>query len=185
MKTIEDLRKMAKLNLCESCFQKYKMLIEPTIRDWLLKPLSDWREVESQITQIVMKTKGVFKGKIVFIHLDEDSNDEYSDEVDVKAFHKIKKWSFKRKIDFLHENGILQDSSYKLLDKAREVRNRIHDEFAQFSEQDRTLFYIANIVIFQIWYATMYDLGEDMATNLKSNAERIAGSITDVGIFRK
>jgi hypothetical protein len=42
-----------------------------------------------------------------------------------------------------------------------------------------------NVVIFQIWYATMFDMGEDMATNLKSNAERIAGSITDVGIFHK
>jgi len=174
MKTIEDLRKVAELNLCGSCFQKYKTLIEPTIRDWLSKPLGDWSVVESQVTQMVMKNEGVFKGKTIFISLDAGSNEKYSDEVDVKAFQKIEKWNFKRKIDYLHKNGILEDSSYRFLDKARKVRNRIHNEFAQFSEQDRTLFYIANMVTYQIWSATMVDWEEGISTNFKSNAEKVA-----------
>src|SRR4030065_1297476 len=174
MKTIKDLRQNAELNLCESCFQKYKMLIEPTIREWLSKPLSDWSEVESLVTRMVMKKKGVFKGKMIFISLDEDSNEKYSDEVDVKAFQKIKKWGFKHKIDYLHENGILQDSSYRFLDKVREVRNRIHDESAQFSEQDRILFHLANVVTNQIYFVTMNGLGENISNNLKSNAEKFS-----------
>ena len=162
------------MNLCESCFQKYKMLIEPSIRDWLSKPLSDWSEVESHVTQIVMKTKGIFKGELIFISLDEGSNEKYSDEVDVKAFQKIETWSFKRKIDYLHENGTLKDSSYRFLDSARKVRNRIHDPYAHYSEQDRTLFYIAKVITYNIWCATMIEMGEDISNNLKSNAEKFA-----------
>lgn len=174
MKTIEDLRRIAELNLCEDCFRKYKMFIEPTIRDWLSNPLSDWSEVESNVTQIVMKTEGIFKGKLIFISLDEGSNEKHSDEVDVKDFKVTKKWSFKRKIDYLRKKGILKGYSYKVLDTAREVRNKIHDPYASYSEHDRTLFYIANVITYQIWYATMIEVGEDTSNNLKSEAEKIA-----------
>lgn len=176
MRNIEGLRKLAELNLCGDCFQKYKMLIEPSIKNWLSKPISDWREAESYITQMVMKTKGVFKGKTTIISFDESEEEKVADEVDVKAFRKIKYWKFKWKINFLHEKGILGDSSYKLLDKAREVRNTIHDEpiIAELSEQDYTLFYIASAISSQIWSATMIDWEEDISVNLKSNAEKVA-----------
>lgn len=49
------------------------MFIEPTIKDWLFNPIDDWREVESNITQIVMITKKVFKGNINFLSLNEGS----------------------------------------------------------------------------------------------------------------
>lgn len=86
MRTIEGLRKLAELNLCGDCFQKYKMLIEPSIKNWLSKPISKWREAESYITQMVMKTKGVFKGKTTIISFDESEEEKVADEVDVKAF---------------------------------------------------------------------------------------------------
>jgi cell fate (sporulation/competence/biofilm development) regulator YlbF (YheA/YmcA/DUF963 family) len=176
MRTIESLRKVAELNLCKDCFQKYKMLIEPSIKNWLSKPMSNWRETESHITQMVMKTKGVFKGKTIIISFDKNEKEKVADEVDVEAFRKIKYWKFKWKIDFLHKKGILGDFSYRLLDKAREVRNTIHDEpiIAKFSEQDYTLFYIASAISSQIWSAIMIDWGEDISANLKSNAEKIA-----------
>ncbi len=174
MKTIEDLRRIAELNLCENCFQKYKMFIEPTIRDWLSNPLSDWSEVELYVTQIVMKTKGIFKGKLIFISLDEGSNEKHSDEVDVNGFKQTNYLSFKRKIKYLRKEEILKDPSYKVLDKAREIRNKIHDPYAPYSEHDRTLFHIANVITYQIWYATMIEVGEDTSNNLKSKAEKIA-----------
>lgn len=152
------------------------MLIEPSIKNWLSKPISDWREAESYITQMVMKTKGVFKGKTTIISFDESEEEKVADEVDVKAFKKIKYSSFKWKIVFLHKKGILGDSSYRLLDKAREVRNTIHDEpiIAELSEQDYTLFYVASAISSQIWSATMIDWEEDISANLKSNAEKVA-----------
>jgi hypothetical protein len=100
MRTIEDLRRFAELNLCKDCFQKYTMLIEGTIKNWLSQPISDWRQAESYVTQMVMKTKGVFKGKTIIISLDEGDEEKCADEVDVKAFGEIKKWTFKWKIDF-------------------------------------------------------------------------------------
>jgi hypothetical protein len=73
MKTIENLRSFAKLNMSPSCFREYEMYIEPTIKDWLFNPIDDWREVESNITQMVMITEKVFKGKMNFLSLDEGS----------------------------------------------------------------------------------------------------------------
>jgi len=176
MKTIEDLRKLAELNLCKNCFQKYKAMIEPSMRNWLSEPLSDRREVESYITQIVMKTKGIFIGDTIIISFEEGEEEKVADEVDVKAFKKTKKWSFKRKIDYLYEKGILENCSYRLLDRARKVRNKIHGEpiTTELSEQDYSLFYVTSVIASQIWSAKMHGWKEDISTNLKSNAEKIA-----------
>jgi hypothetical protein len=176
MRTIEDLRKLAELNLCKDCFQKYRALIEPTIEYWLFVPLADWKQVESEVTQMVMKTKGIFKGEKFFYNLTEGNDKKYADDVDGKAFRKTKKLPFKRKIDYLHANGILQDSSYQLLDIASKKRNQIHDA-SGFSEQNYTLFHVASIITNLIWSAMMVERKDDMfnmSTNLKSNAEKIA-----------
>lgn len=118
-----------------------------------------------------MKNEGVFKGKSVIISLgvDEKENDEV---VDVRAFRKIKNWRFIDKIKYLQKNGILQDSSYQLLDKARETRNRLHDLFG-FSEQDYALFRISYVITNQLWNATMIEQ-KDISIWLKAEAERIA-----------
>ena len=102
-----------------------------------------------------MKNKGVFKGDIIVISLGKEDN-EAAKMVDIKAFKEIKRWTFKRKIDYLHNTGILQDSSYTLLNKARETRNRLHDLIA-FTEEDYTLFRLAYIITNQIWHATMFE----------------------------
>jgi hypothetical protein len=175
VETIEHLRKLAELNLCDRCFQVYKAFIEPTIQSTIQSllsvPLADWTQTESQITQIVMKNKGIFKGNVIVISLGKEEN-ESADMVDVKAFKKIKRLPFKTKIDYLHATGVLQDSSYELLDKARETRNRLHDLIA-FSEQDYALFHLAYIITNQIWTATVTDQ-KDISIWLKTNAEKNA-----------
>jgi len=171
--SIKSLRKMAELNLCKDCYEKYKALLEPTIEKWLFNPLSDWRDVESCITRMVMKLEGVFKSDIIFISINENSN-KFADKVDVKAFRGIKKWSFKKKIDYLKKHGILAESSYNLLDRVREVRNKIHDIFSEFSQQDLALFSLARGITYQIYDATILSFGDTMSKNMKSNAEKVA-----------
>ena len=175
METVEHLRKMVELNFCNGCFEKYKAFIEPTIQSTiqslLSRPLADWIETESEITQIVMKNKGIFKGNVIVTSLGNDES-KSADMVDVKAFKQIKKWTFKNKIDYLHSEGILQNYSYELLDKARDTRNHLHDLIA-FSEQDYTLFRLAFIVTNQIWIATVADQKE-ISIGLKTNSEKNA-----------
>jgi hypothetical protein len=175
VETVKHLRKIAELNLCDSCFEKYKAFIEPTIQstlqNLLSRPLADWIETESEITQIVMKNKGVFKGTAIVISLGMDES-KSADMVDIKAFKAIKKWKFIEKIKYLHATGVLQDSSYELLDKARETRNRLHDLIA-FTEDDYELFHVAFIVTNQIWNATIIDQ-KDISIQLKINAEKYA-----------
>jgi len=130
----------------------YKQLLEPNIQSAILSlrsvPLADWIQTELEITQIIMKNKGIFKGDIIVISLGKNE-DENANLVDVKAFKEIKKWGFKRKIDYLHNTGVLQDSSYELLNKARETRNRFHDLIA-FTEEDYILFRLTYIITNQI-----------------------------------
>lgn len=166
---------MVELNFCNVCFEKYKEMIEPNIQATILslqmRPLTDWIEVESEITQIVMKQEGVFKGNIVVITLGKDEKTNTS-MVDVEAFKKIKRWKIVNKINYLHKRGIIQDNTFQLLNKARETRNRLHDLIC-FSEEDYTLFHAALIVTNLIWSSTMFDQGE-IGVQLKNNAEQLA-----------
>lgn len=176
MVTIEYLGKIAELNLCQICFQKYKAIIEPSIKHYLSQPLSDFRQAESQITQIVMKTRGVFKGNIWILSFNKGEEEKVAEYIDVNAFRKIEKMGFKDKIDYLHKNGILQGSSYIILDKAREARNKIHAEpiLAEISEEDYTLFSMANWITSQIWSAMRFDWDEEITANINSNTEKVA-----------
>lgn len=56
MVTIEYLNETAKINLCPTCFEIYKASIEQSIKDLLFNPIDDWRDVESNITQMVLIT---------------------------------------------------------------------------------------------------------------------------------
>jgi hypothetical protein len=176
MMTIEYLRALAQLNLCENCFQKYKMLIEPSIRGYLSKPLNDWREAETEITQLVMKTKGIFKGDMWVLSFDDSEEEKVAQYLDVKAFRKIERWRVKERIDYLYENGIIQDYSYKVLDKARKARNKIHEEpsFVQISDEDYALFSVANWIASQILSTYRVVWGEGISAKIRSNAEKVA-----------
>jgi hypothetical protein len=173
MVTIEYLEKMAELNLCQDCFQKYKALIEPSIKRYLSQPLSDFRLAESQITQIMMKTKGVFKGNLWVLSFNKGEEEKVADYIDVKAFRKIEKMSFKGKIDYLHKNGMLQDYSYSILDKARDARNKIHAE-TELSKEDYALFSMANWITNQIWSTIRFNWEKEQIANIKFNTEKVA-----------
>ena len=170
---INKLRGIAKLNFCKECYAKYTAFIEPNIRP-LSQPLPDWRGAESTLTQLVMKHKGVFKGDVIFIAIDNDMDEKWPGQVDVIAFKEIKKWSLKRKLDYLRRHGILQNASYAFLNKVREIRNKIHEEFYDFSEEDMTLFRYARFITDQISGAILYDMPETFSATMTSNAEKMA-----------
>jgi hypothetical protein len=177
MAKIQQLRSLAELNFCERCFEYYKALIEPSIKALLAKPLNDWVWVEDQITQMVMKSEGVFKTEEIIIP-DKGEEEKYANQIDVKRFREIysNRWGFKRKIDYLHEKGILQESSYKLLDKARKARNKIHGEpfLTELTEQDYALFSVANKIVSQLWRVVLFKGNEEFNSAVKSNAEKVA-----------
>lgn len=174
MGIIEDLRKRAESNFCERCFQEYKALIEPTIEYLLRFPFADWRQVESEVTQMVMKKKGIFKGKEFVYNLTENVEGKYADCVDGEALRANKQTlkSFYNKIKYLQDNGIIKESSFKLLYEAKEIRNNIHN-VSGFSEQDYTLFRVAHAITNQIWFAMMAERKDELATCI-SNSEKIA-----------
>ncbi len=174
MGIIEELRKKAKLNFCDRCFQEYKALIEPTIEYLLSFPFADWRQVESEVTQMVMKKTGIFKGKKFVYNLTKNVDGKYVDCVDEEALRANKKTlnSFYNKIVYLRDEGILKESSFKLLNDARKIRNNMHN-VSGFSEKDYDLFYVAHAITNQIWFAMMAEQKDDIPTCI-SKSEKIA-----------
>jgi hypothetical protein len=72
MKIIETLRNSAKYNFCPTCFEKYKALIAPSIEYLLFKPMEEWREIESDVTLVVMVTKGVLERDNLYLSLGDE-----------------------------------------------------------------------------------------------------------------
>jgi len=172
--SLKALRSLAKLNLGENCYKTYLAIIEPSIKSMVLNTLEDWRIAESNVTQMVMKCKGVYKGDYVFTQLSDDASEKFSEEVDVNLFNKIKKWGFKDKIVYLKKEGIVPSSVYVFLANAARIRNRLHDPpiDSMFSEEDFLIFYYARALTDQVHLVYMGKISDDsIETRLRSNVE--------------
>lgn len=176
------LRKTAESHFCEKCYRKYIALIEPTIKRWLTTPLRDWGEIEHYVTQMVRKLEGVFKAEkgpiLVSIGDDEELPEDLSDTVDLEAFRKFKRKfpfrTFKWKINYLRKHGILQNSSYKLLDILREFRNKLHGYDYKFTEQELNLFTQARAIVSMMHWAVMWIQAKDRLESYKVAFEKRA-----------
>jgi hypothetical protein len=181
--SLEYLRKLAKNNLCEQCFKKYKQIIEPSLEEWRFNPLYSWNHSEMLIQITVMKLEGVYKSESIFWELNDE--EEKSGEVDVRAFRKIQKWSMKKKLDCLKKHGVLREKAYELLNIARKRRNKIHGVFSGISEDDYKLFNAIVPVVNSLYIGTLYPppienvdliseserIADKLLSNLKSNAD--------------
>lgn len=177
--SVRRLRKIAELNLCEKCYIKYMQLLEPTVNSLQLsEALRDWKDIEHNITQMVRKLRGVFKVSdplLVSIDADEELPEFLSGKVDVEAFRKIGRWGFERKIRYLHKHGILQEHSYKLTNRVREIRNKLlHDYGYRFTEDELNLISQTRAIVSMINWAVMVLSKEDTVEAYKVNAEKAA-----------
>lgn len=175
MSGFERLRKLAKLNLCDDCYKKYLMSIEPTVEQLLHYPLDNWRVVESNVTILALKTYGAFTGKPTPFELNVNNlPEEYRNQFDIKRWNEVKRWGFKRKICYLHKKGILQDSAYSFLCKVNNRRNEIHKVFGEYSEKDFLMFKNALGIIFLINMAVVVFDESEETEKMKSEAEKLA-----------
>ena len=170
--SLRRLRETAKLNLCEDCYKKYMMVMEPTIKRWLTEPLRDWGDIEHNVTQMVMN--------IILIDIDEDEElpEHLSGKVDVEGFRKFKrKFPFrtsKWKIDYLHRQGILKEHSYSLLNKVRQIRNTLHGYEYKFTEQELNLISQTRAIVSGLHWAVMWLSKKDIVESVKDSAEKTA-----------
>jgi len=163
-------------------------VIEPTIKRWLTEPLRDWGEIDHYVTQMVMKLKGVFKTEkgpiLISIGDDEPLPEEMSDKVDLESFRRIERWGMERKIKYLREHNILKKHSFKLLDKVREIRNKLHGYEYKFTEQELNLISQARPVVSAINWAVMWLSKKDTVESYKDSAEKTAEKLL-ISYFEK
>lgn len=145
----EKLKKMAKLNFCQECYQKYLMFVHGQIEYLLSEPISDWRQVETNITLLAVKAKGAYK---------KTNSTVFSPNE--KAFNKIQKEKLWKKLKILKEAGVLGDNLYRFLDEVSKIRNKIHPP-NKFSEQDYILFREAKALTTAILTPVLHDLKDD------------------------
>jgi hypothetical protein len=70
------------------------------------------------------------------------------------------------------------------LDEARKTRNKIHEDFAEFSEQDLSMFEVASILAAQFYYSSVPVTPEEISSSMKSTAEMFAKEwLTKFGFF--
>lgn len=166
----EKLRRMAELNFCEGCYRKYTMLLQPQIEEWLSEPIFDWRQTEENVNKLLMKAKGYYKqtanSTVLF-----PNRDAFSKEM------RKKRWGFKRKIGYLHSQGIIKSSLYRLLETTSRIRHRIHKEYTEFSKQDYNLFRTAKNLTHTILLPILFDLKEDRWNRLLADVEKHARQI--------
>jgi len=170
--TIANLRKLAELNFGPKCYEKYLALIEPSIKSIIENYFSGWKSVESTITQLVMRHKGVYKTNTSYTSIDPEELEKYSHLLDVKTFKEIDKWNLKQKIDYLHENSILGNSTFKFFDLLRKKRNTVlHDIEKKFSEQDLEVFAYASSIASWLHIAFMSTASSKIKTKIMSDTE--------------
>ena len=171
-RTLEQLSRDVKLNLCDKCYPQYVAFIEPGIRELIVKRWDDWRSTESSITRMVMIHKGVFKTDLIVISI-EKGDDKAHEYVHKELFFKIKKWGFKRKINYLKKEHILPEPCFTLFDKARERRNLIHEDplVYRFTNEDLELFYHTNNVSDNLLLVMTVKFPEAVKQNIISRCE--------------
>ena len=174
---VERLRKTAELNLCRDCFKRYKALIEPSIRSYVYSPLSDWRATEENVRLRVMINEGVFKSDSVYIDIGEEP-EKVSNEVDVKAYKRIKKSSFKENIENLHKKGTIGEHTYRLLDRTREIRNKnVHSAYHDVSEEELALLRQTHNITSQIYLLSRFSLPDSVVDRIESCAEKASENL--------
>lgn len=165
----EKLKKMAELNFCEKCYQKYLDLIHGEVECLLSEPIYDWRQVEANINNMMMKAKGFYKKtNSTVITPDREAFDKEMRE---------QKWGFKRKINFLQKQGIIKESLHAFLDRISKIRHRVHKERTKFSEQDYDLFREAKALTDAIVWLILFDLKDDILKRLLTNVEKRAKQV--------
>lgn len=148
--TIEGLRKLVELNMDEKCYSAYVHLIEPNIKSMLRDYLRGWQSLETLVIRMTMRSKGAYKTNLDVMFSEVDDKKKYEDSVDIPTYNKVDKMSFYKKIQYLHQNGILKDSTFALLDFLRKRRNKIHGYDPAFSDIDREAFELAHSIIWWI-----------------------------------
>ena len=182
---IGQLRALAKMNLCDRCFTTYIEIIEPTVKNYLFSSLEEWRRAESSIFQITMRLAGAYKTQVNVFNIDESNFENLANLVDKDKYIEIKRWSLKRRIDYLHTQGFLGDASHLFLDEARKVRNKIHTDFSEFSEKDLDMLSVASDLASQFLFAVVPPTKDDISASIKSNAEtRAKNLLTFYGITK-
>lgn len=138
---LSDIRLELEEELCAKCYREYLKIIEPRIKSLIENYFRDWQYIESIVTLLAMNAAGIFKHKMGYRDVEKESAEDFGDDLlDPIIYEKIKSMSFKQKIDYLHMKGVIGDSLYKVLNRFRRTRNRIHQYSGVISEEDRTNF---------------------------------------------
>jgi hypothetical protein len=167
----EKLKKLAELNFCEDCYLKYLALIHPEIEYLLSEPIFDWRQTEHNIDVLWIKAKGLYdvKKSPMFSPLEN-------------AFQIAKGEKLWGKLKFLRENGIINNFTYRFLDKVSKRRNKIHS-LSKFSKQDYTLFREAKALTDTVMLPIIFDLKDPWKKQLDNVEKRAKWLLEKTELF--
>jgi hypothetical protein len=177
VRTLEQLRKDAELNLCERCYRVYLAMIEPNIKVLIESRLHDWRFAENDITTMVLHHKGAFKTDAwAEASRYEEWGDLHHELMDKTIFDKTKKMRFSDKIAYLRDTERIPESCYQLFKEAGNRRNMIHESpmIYNFPEEDLNLFHLCFTISTTLIHLFRSSLPEQTQESYRKGSETAA-----------
>lgn len=173
---IDGLRANVDLNFCESCKKKYRGFVEPFIKNLIENYFNAWKDVEKFTMIMVMKLEEVYKTQVFLIDDEDKDLEKYEDRIHVKKYKEVKKnyKAIKKRITYLHKNGILGDASYDLLEIIRTKRNRKIHGFKNFTLQDLREHEVVSEIVRSIWITMFDNSTEEFNKIMRDGAEQRA-----------
>lgn len=165
VRTLEQLRRDAELNLCDKCYKKYLAFIEPNIKVLIESRLHEWRFTETNITTMVLWHRDAFKTDTwAEVARNEEWGDLHHEIMDKEAFDKTRKMTYGQKIDYLKKKHVIPDACYQLFKEAGNRRNLIHESpmIYNFPEEDLNLFYISYSISSTLIQMIRFNLPEEI-----------------------
>jgi hypothetical protein len=125
---VDRLRRIAESNLCKDCYEKYKALIEPSIKSLVASPLAGWPETEVFLTAIIWRDAEAYDygERTTLLDFDFDEVNSLPEKTNRELIVEIKKWSFGKKLNYLKKRKIIGVNTYQLFEEGRKTRNKIH-----------------------------------------------------------
>lgn len=165
--------------MSNDCFQMYKAFVRPGIESLLQNYFRDWQDIERILFMMVLKHNRVYKTSMMIFQIDEDGEEKWSNEIDVKKYKDFRSKGVFWHINHLHKEQVIGEETCHLLHEARLRRNKVHSFNYVIPEKDRVLFSRVYGIIHSLFLPMSIEGLDPVTEGVREKAELWSKEILD------
>lgn len=171
MHTLDELKLIAEMNLCDNCRKLYAALIEPTVKAMVSEFFHDWQGVEANVRFILAYNSGAFKKRPYPFDIGkEESLEPFAADIDLEVYNGIRELKFSEMVYELQLRGIIKENLHGLLMEIARRRNKLDRHKVAIPEIDRILFSKVHQLL---WRWSLWLMDEDFQNQTEGLIESI------------